>query len=162
MAMFVHFAPSSEVASIKKRGLRASKHARGVYAVPATPDFYASHQWLRELRRGHAGKTLVAVYFRIGGDAPAIFGPFAGPHMIGTADMAVAALMRADEKLGFETILSSPIPASAITSFRNVPQITGWRYFPAAKGRKPCACPACLGRGEAYSQKIRAKFGAVI
>lgn len=162
MAMFVHFAPSSQIASIKKHGLRAGKHARGVYAVPATPDFYASHQWLRELRRGHAGKTLVAVYFHLDGDTPALFGGYGGPHALGTADMAVAALMQADQKLGFETILDGPVSPSAITSFRNVPQVTGWRYFPAAKGRKPCACPACLGRGEAYSRKIRAKFGDVI
>ena len=73
--------------------------------------------------------------------------------------MAVAALMQAEEKLGFETILDGPIPSSAITSFRAVRQVTGWRFFPNAKGRKPCACPACLGRGEPYSQKIRDKFG---
>lgn len=158
MAMFVHFAPVSELASIRKRGLRTSKHARGVYAVPATPDFYASHQWLRELRRCHGNATLMAIYFRVSGDAPALYGRYGGPHVIGTADMAVAALMQAEEPLGFETILDGPIAPSAITSYRAVRQVTGWRFFPKAKGRKPCSCPACLGRGEPYSQRIRARF----
>lgn len=159
MAMFVQFAPVSELKSIRKRGLRAGRFNRGVYAVPATPDFYASHQWLRELRRCHGDATLVAIYIRVPGDAPALYGSYNGPHVAGTADMAVAALMHADAKLGFETILDSPVPASAITSVRTVRQVTGWRFFPSAKGRKPCACPACLGRGEPYSQKIRQKFG---
>lgn len=158
MAMFVHFAPHSEVASIKRNGLRASKHARGVYCVPATPDFYASHQWLRELRRCHANQTLVSVYFRVSGDAPALFGPYGGPHVAATADMAVAALMTSEQPLGFETTLDGPIAPCAVTSFRTVRQVTGWRFFPKAKGRKPCSCPACLGRGEPYSRKIRTRF----
>lgn len=159
MAMFVHFAPQSQVAAIKRQGLRPRRKSRGVYCVPATPDYYASHQWLRELRRCHADTMLVAIYFRVAGNAPALYGPYGGPHLIGTADMAVAALMRADQKLGFETILDGPIPPQAVTKVRTQRQVTGWRFFPAAKGRKPCACPACLGRGEPFSQKIRAKFG---
>lgn len=159
MAMFIHFAPVSHVTTIKRTGLRASKHARGIYAVPATPDFYASHQWLRELRRFHAGAALAAIYFRVAGDAPALYGRYGGPHAIGSADMAVAALMAAEQKLGFEAILDGPIPPAAITSVRALRQVTGWRFFPSAKGRKPCACPACLGRGEPFSQKIRAKYG---
>lgn len=158
MAMFVHFAPESEITSIRRNGLKAGKKMRGVYAVPATPDFYASHQWLRELRRFHQGKTLVAIYFRVDGEAPALFGRYGGPHAIGTADMAVRALMTAPQALGFETILSGPIPASSITSVKTIRQVTGWRFYPSAKGRKPCACPACLARGEPFSQKIRTRF----
>lgn len=158
MAMFVHFAPETEIGAIRRNGLKAGRKSRGVYAMPATPDFYASHQWLRELRRCHQGKTLMAVYFRVDGGAPALFGVYGGPHAIGTADMAVRALMAAPDRLGFEAILSGPIPAADITSIRPVRQVTGWRYYPSAKGRKPCACPACLARGEPFSQKIRARF----
>lgn len=166
MALFVHFAPVDQVTRIKRHGLRAGRHTRGVYAVPATPDFYASHQWLRELKRCHAGKTLAAIYVRVDGAAPALFGPYGGPHTIGTANMAVAALMARiakrdhlnDEALGFEAILDGPITADAITSVRILRQVTGWRFYPKAKGRRPCACPACLGRGEPFSQRIRTRF----
>ena len=125
MAMFVHFAPVSELASIKRHGLRARRKSRGVYVVPATPDFYASHQWLRELRRCHGNATLMAIYFRVAGDTPALYGRYGGPHAIGTADMAVAALMTAEQPLGFETILDGPFPPSVITSYRTVRQVTG-------------------------------------
>jgi hypothetical protein len=158
MAMFVHFAPQSAIGSIRRAGLKAGRFSRGIYAVPATPDFYASHQWLRELRRFHSGQPLVAVYFRLPGDAPVLFGPYGGTHLLGTADMAVGALMRTETPLGFEAIVYEQIAVSAITSVRDVRQVTGWRFFPAAKGRKPCSCPACLGRGEPFSQKIRAKY----
>lgn len=160
MAMFVHYAPVSEISAIKRNGLRPAKKARGIYAVPATPDFYASHQWQRELRRFHSGATLAAIYFRVAGDAPALYGRYGGPHAIGSADMAVAALMATDQKLGFETILDGPIPPAAITGVRTLRQVIGWRYFPASNGRKPCACPACLARGEPFSQRIRAKFAS--
>ena len=37
MAMFVHFAPVSELASIKRHGLRARRKSRGVYACLRRP-----------------------------------------------------------------------------------------------------------------------------
>ena len=53
VAKFVHLAPESQVARIRRHGIRAraAKDAfpGGVFAVAVTRNFYASHQWLREL-----------------------------------------------------------------------------------------------------------------
>jgi hypothetical protein len=57
MAMFVHLAPETVVAKIRKNGIRRlrkpwSNFPGGVFAVPLTKHFYYTHQWLRELKRG--------------------------------------------------------------------------------------------------------------
>ena len=159
MALFVHLAPENSIRSIRRSGLRPGKYSKGVFALPATPDFYASHQWLRELKRFTPG-SIRAVYFRLPGDAPVLFGRYGGPHREGTADEAVAALMKAEDKLGAEAIVLEAVPAKAITSIRALRQVTGWRFFPAAKGRKPCGCPGCISRGEPFSQALRAAYRA--
>lgn len=159
MALFVHIAPEKSLRSIQRSGLKAGKHSRGVFALPATPDFYASHQWVRELRRFTPG-SLRAVYFRLPGDAPVIFGHYGGPHTDGTADDAVGGLMKAEDKLGWEAILLGSVPANAITSIKPLRQVTGWRFYPGAKGRAPCGCPGCMSRGEPFSRKIKESYRA--
>ena len=69
MAMFVHLAPESRVALIRRNGIRRMRQAGGdfpggVFAVPVTRNFYVSHQWLRELKRSNQG-AIAGVYFRI-------------------------------------------------------------------------------------------------
>jgi hypothetical protein len=61
MAMFVHLAPESRIALIRRTGIRRLRRAgvafpAGVFAVPVTRNFYVSHQWLRELKRRNAGR----------------------------------------------------------------------------------------------------------
>jgi hypothetical protein len=63
MALFVHLAPLEAVKRIRRSGIKAAKWRTGVYAMPVLPDFYASHQWLRELRIGHERQPVCAVYF---------------------------------------------------------------------------------------------------
>lgn len=158
MAVFVHLCHETDLKSIRRSGLKAQKGRRGVYAMPVTPDFYASHQWTRELRRWRSGPQ-VALYLRIPGDLPVLFGHYNGPHELGTADQAVAAMLRErDHALGFECILAGDVVPGAI--IRSVPMkpLTGWRYFPKAKGREPCGCPACQLRGEPYSTRFRERY----
>jgi phage-related protein len=58
---------SGGLASLGSR--RASRDLpRGVFAVPVTRNFYVSHQWLRELKRHNAGRTVAAIYFRVPDD----------------------------------------------------------------------------------------------
>ena len=76
MAMFVHLAPESAAARIRRSGIsRLRKAAGGVpggaFAVPVTRNFFLSHQWLRELKRRGAG-PIVGVYFRLGDDEPMV------------------------------------------------------------------------------------------
>lgn len=161
MALFVHIAPERAVRSIRRTGLKTAKHSRGVFALPATPDFYASHQWLRELRRFTPG-SLQAIYFRLPGDTPVIFGHYGGPHTDGTADQAVAGLMAAEDKLGWEAIVLSNVSAKSITSIRPLRQLIGWRFYPGAKGRAPCGCPGCMSRGEPFSRKLKEAYRASV
>jgi hypothetical protein len=155
MAAFVHLTTQSSIIRIRRSGIRAAKGAPGVYAMPVVPDFHRSHQWLRELRRWKGGRSLLAVYFRVPGETPAAFGRYNRAHAKGTADEATAALMAVDDAGGFEVAILRAIGASEITSIRSLPQLTGWRYFPEAKGRKPfCTCDYCQ-KGLPFSRRLR-------
>lgn len=155
MAAFVHLTTQSNVTRIRRSGIRAAKGAPGVYAMPVVPEFHRSHQWLRELRRWNGGRSLLAVYFRIPADTPAVFGRYNRAHTEGTADEATAALMALDEAAGFEAAILRDIAPGEITSIKTLPQLTGWRYFPEAKGKKPfCTCEYCQ-KGLPFSRRLR-------
>lgn len=68
MAMFVHIAPENRAKAILRAGIRPDRrwidHGKAVYAVPVTPNFFRTHQWLREMKR-RGQRTLVGVYFRL-------------------------------------------------------------------------------------------------
>ncbi len=160
MASFVHVTAEEDLARIRRSGLRPGRGQAGVYAVPVTPDFMGSHQWLREIGRWKCGRRMAAVYFRIPGGTPVVFGRYNQHHTAGTADEAVAALLAAADPLGFETIVQRAVRADEITSVKAMRQITGWRYFPAAKGRPPfCTCDYCQ-RGQPFSRRLRKTAGA--
>lgn len=155
MAAFVHLTTVSNLTRIRRGGIRTAKGAPGVYAMPVLPDFQRSHQWLRELRRWNGGRSVVAVYFRVPGDTPAVFGRYNREHSEGTADEAVAALMALEDAGGFESAILRDVTTDEITSIRHLPQLTGWRYFPEAKGRKPfCTCEYCQ-KGLPFSRRLR-------
>lgn len=155
MAAFVHLTTESNVTRIRRGGIRAAKRTPGVYAMPVLPDFQRSHQWLRELRRWNGGRSLVAVYFRLPGDTPVVFGRYNRTHTEGTADEAVAALKALEDAAGFEAAILRDVAPDEITSTRHLPQLTGWRYFPEAKGRKPfCGCAYCQ-KGLPFSRRLR-------
>ena len=68
MVTFVHLAPTSSIAHIRRSGISKPRKSSpifpgGVFAVPVTPNFFITHQWLREMRR--RGVRMTAVYFRI-------------------------------------------------------------------------------------------------
>jgi len=48
MAMFVHLTPEKNVSAIARSGIKPMPKAGyyGVFAMPVTRNFYASHQWL--------------------------------------------------------------------------------------------------------------------
>lgn len=65
-----------------------------------------------------------------------------------------------EASLGYEVIFERDIAPSQITSVKPMRQVIGWRYYPSAKGRKPCGCPACQARGEPFSRRFKDKFAA--
>src|ERR1700757_2114172 len=96
MPLFVHLTPEKNVKAILRSGisLRTSRGAflrkvnvrfpREIFAVPVTRDFYISHQWLRELKRG-GQRTIWGIYFRVPDDEPVQVGHFGNPHVSMTA-----------------------------------------------------------------------------
>ena len=161
--MFVHLAPESGLARIRRSGIARSRWAkpglpRGVYAVPVTRNFYISHQWLRELKRQHNG-SIIAVYFRVPDDEIVWVGHYSQTHRPMTASEAVAEFMTADNREGWEVLISRCIDTKEIHRTRILPQVLGWRYSPSAKGKPPfCACTYCT-RGEYGGRKLRLRYG---
>jgi hypothetical protein len=163
MAMFVHLALESSVARIRRNGItRLRKSAGtspgGVFAVPVTHNFYVSHQWLRELKRRNRG-PVTGIYFRVP-DAELVWMGHSGhAHRWLTAAEAAAEFATAEDPLGWEVVIPRRIEASEIRSTRRLPQVIGWRFYPKAKGRRPCTCKFC-SRGDYGAAKLRKRLGS--
>jgi len=62
-----HLGDARAASAYRRSGIRMSRgrvRASGVFAMPVLPDYFASHQWLRELKR-RGVRTFIGVYFRI-------------------------------------------------------------------------------------------------
>lgn len=156
--MFVHLAPEKVSRLIERQGIRPTRFdlgelRKGVFAMAVTPDFYVSHQWLRELRRSGA-RTIVGVYFRLPDDEPVHVAHYRGVHLRVTASEAVGAIMNAEDPEGFEVIVPRRVEPGEISKISALPQVVGWRYHPDAKGTRPCGCSWCQ-RGNMGSRKLR-------
>ena len=161
MTLFVHLTPASQVSRIRKNGILRSRRfsaARrgGVFAMPVVREFYVSHQWLRELRRRRK-ETVVAVYFRIPDGEEVWVGRYQQSHRAMTASRAIGTFMSAENREGWEVVISRRIEPREIHRFKRVPQVVGWRFYPEAKGKRPCSCPYC-SRGDWGSKKLRARL----
>lgn len=161
MALLVHLAAAGDVAHIRRVGLSARRSrasTRGIFAMPLLPDFYASHQWLREVKRWSAGSTIVAIDFRIPDDEMVLVGHYSEPHLELQVSEAVRVIMDAADARGYEILVSRSIGARDIHRIRGVPQVVGWRYSPDAHGTRPCGCPMCVTPGLPGARKIRDSY----
>jgi hypothetical protein len=160
MAMFVHLTSEKSIKLIRRNGISRirNQHDRpsGIYAMPVTRNFYISHQWLRELKR-RGGTTIAAVYFRVPDEETVWVGHYNQAHRQMTAAEASALMTTTENREGYEVIVPHRIEAREIHRIRNLPQVTGWRYYPGAHGRRPCGCPFCQ-RGEYGARRLREKY----
>lgn len=160
--MFVHLTSESISESIRRTGIRGQRIfvdeiGTGTYAMPVVRNFFMTHQWLRELKRGRS-ETLVGVYFRIPDDQPVWVGHYNQNHRQMSAAEAIGIFEEADDLMGWEVIIPRRIEAAEIHRIRHLPQVTGWRYSPGSNGKKPyCTCSYCI-RGKFGSQKLRKRF----
>jgi hypothetical protein len=155
MVSFVHIADKNDEASIVKNGIRSTKHKagpRGVYAVPVLPNYAITHQWSRELKRSGA-RTLICVQFRIPDDELVLVGEYDREKIEMTASEAAAAFLKHADPMGLEAIVPRRVEPKEITRTYPAPRVTGWRYYPDAKGKKPCHCKFC-NRGEIRAQRL--------
>jgi hypothetical protein len=109
---------------------------RGVFCVPVIADFQVTFQWLRELkRRGH--RSACGIQFRID-DAETVFvGHYNQAPQGMTAAQSIACFLEAKDPRGLQVIVPRAIAAREIMGIRSIPQVTGWRFYPGAKGRRP-------------------------
>jgi hypothetical protein len=163
MAMFVHLTTEENSDAIRRSGIRRQATGletppRGCYAMPVVRNFFVSHQWLRELKRGRAGGPFVGVHFRIPDDQEVWVGHYGRNHGAMSASEAIATFDEAEDRMGWEVIIPRRIEASEIHRIRHLPQVLGWRYFPGSNGKPPaCTCKYCIG-GTYGSNRFRAKF----
>ncbi|WP_228833288.1 HEAT repeat domain-containing protein [Nocardia brasiliensis] len=155
MAMFVHLTPEKNVRRIRRAGIKVQ--GAGVFCVPVLPSYVLSHQWLRELRR-RGQRQIVAVHFRMPDEERVFVGHYSDTGTEMTAAEAVSVVRDAGDARGYQVVVPRSIAAAELHRIRQVRQVSGWRYRPDAHGRRPCACPACLGRGEYKAADLRRRF----
>jgi hypothetical protein len=159
MTMFVHLTSEKNQKAILRNGIsRIRKQANrphGIFAMPVTRNYYVSHQWLRELRR-RSESNIIGVYFRIPDAETVWVGHYNQAHQQMTAAEA-AALIAAENQEGYEVIVSRRIDKKEIHRIKNLRQVTGWRYYPGAHGRRPCGCPVCQ-RGNYGARRLREDY----
>jgi hypothetical protein len=162
MAMFVHLTAESRIPQIRRNGIARLRKcvgaASGIFATPVTRNFYASHQWLRELKQ-HKSSSIAGVYFRVPDEEMVWIGHYGQVHRFVTAAEAISQFMQAPDPMGWEVIIPRRIKASEIHKTRRLPQVIGWRFYPKAKGKLPCTCKFCIG-GDFGSAKLRRRLGS--
>ena len=134
--MFVHLTAESRIPRIRRNGIARLRKAvgassSGIYAVPVARNFYASHQWLRELKRRNQG-PIAGVYFRVPDEQQVWIGHYGQAHRLVTAAEAVAQFLNADDSAGWEVIVPRRIEAGEIHKTRQLPQVIGWRFSPTS------------------------------
>ncbi len=167
MTMLVHLIDERSAASVKRSGLRGGDctiHASGkavslldaVYAMPVLPNFFASHQWLRELKR-RGMRSIAAAYFRQRADTLVWVGKYNAEHRLVPLGHAAGLIMREPDPRGWQLVLPHSIPAKAIHAIRSIPQVIGWRFYPESHDKAPwkCLCEFCI-RSASGEPKARA------
>lgn len=149
MSMFVHLTSAGQVKRIRRSGIK--KGSRGVYCMPVLPNYYISHQWVRELKRS-GQQTIVAIYFYLPPDEPVWIGRYNKPHRCVSAGEASKEIARASDPEGYEVIVPRSTGRAELHRVRSVPQMLGWRFFPHSHQHRPCFCRWCL-RGDIKAQR---------
>ncbi|HEY9759707.1 MAG TPA: hypothetical protein V6C97_31395 [Oculatellaceae cyanobacterium] len=162
MPLCVHLTSEKNVRHISRVGIKATQTRsgmKGVFCMPILPNYYASHQWLRELRRGlRSNPTLIAIDFRLPSNELVLVGHFSEPHLEVTIGEASKLIMAVEDPMGYEILLPRSVTPKEIHKVRAVSQVIGWRYYPKAKGRPPCPCSFC-NRAEFGGKKLRLRLG---
>jgi hypothetical protein len=163
MATFVHITAAKFAPSIRRSGLGGVKREltgsslkrQIVFCFPVLGSHTLTHQWSREILKWRR-QPLIGVYFRVPDDEVVVCCRFNEQNRRMAASEAVA-LVRAHQGMeGFEVIVERKILAREIRRIAPLRGVIGWRHYPQAHGRAPCACEFCQ-RGEPNSRRIMAR-----
>lgn len=131
---------------------------KAIYCLPVLQNYYLTHQWLRELKRG-GQNNFVGIYFRLNSEELVWVGRYNQPHIQVTVDRAIALIMSQSDTQGCEIVVPRSIHSKERHKIKYLPQITGWRYYPALHTNKPtCACPVCIPKGSIKSRRLRERL----
>jgi hypothetical protein len=89
-----------------------------------------------------------------------LLGRFNQDHFRISAAEAVGIVRQHGDPMGLEVILPRSVRPKEIQAFYRPPKVVGWRYYPAARGKRPCGCPLCQ-RGEPYGSRVRDSEGEI-
>jgi hypothetical protein len=160
MPTFVHITSEDIAKKAKRGGVRPAKPngrpLRGVFAMPVTPSFQITHQWVREMKQWRRG-TVVGIYFRIPDSELVWVGRYNEEHKQMTAAQAAAHVMSQTTMTGVQVLIPRRIIPKEILRIRSLPQLVGWRHYPDAHGKRPWACECCQ-KGQYGSRKIRENY----
>jgi hypothetical protein len=121
--------------------------------MPVVPNFTTTHQWARELKRRPI-RALICVQFKIPDNDPVWVGKYNGEKQALTAAEALGVVLEHNDPMGLEVVIPRNIAPKEITRTYLAPRVTGWRYYPNAKGKQPfCHCKWC-NRGEIRAQRL--------
>lgn len=155
MPILVHLTDEKQSKKILNGGIKFGKILKGIYCMPVMPNFYVTHQWLRELKSSGA-KTFVGVYFRLKASELVYAGKYGERHRHIPLGEAIKEIMALEDPLGYELIIDRKIEAGEIKNIKHLPQTVGWRYMPGSHNRKPCTCEFCT-RGIIKGKRLRKK-----
>ena len=120
MPTFVHITSEDIAKNANRGGIRPGKRngrlLRGVFAMPVTPSFQVTHQWVRELKQWRRG-TMVGIYFRISDSELVWIGRYNEEHKQMTAAEAAAHVMAQTTMTGVQVIIPRRIIPKEIVRF---------------------------------------------
>ena len=154
MAQLVHITSEESGKKILRGGINKRYNGGFVYFMPVMQDFYVSHQWARELKRGGI-KCFSAVYFTLPDDEIVWHGKYNVNHSQDKLSVAIGKFKLEIDQMGYEFYVGQRIDQADIKKVIGIPRPMGWRYYPSSHNKKPCFCPACLRFGEYGSSKNR-------
>ncbi|MBK8800845.1 MAG: hypothetical protein IPN71_02095 [Fibrobacteres bacterium] len=155
MSSFIHITDANEASLIQRSGIKLSRIGtrKGVYCFPVLKDFHMSHQWARELKRSGV-RGLVCIQFKLPDDMVVEVGKYNQDKIRLASSEAIHTIMNHSDPYGLEVIVPEKILPSQIQRIYPAPRLTGWRYYPEAKGKKPfCHCRYC-NRGEIKANRL--------
>lgn len=150
MATFIHITDKKNERKIQRNGIKGN-----VYCFPVLQDFQLTHNWSRELRRFKGNNSLVCIQFSIPDSELVTVGMRDKQEM--SASEAVGFILKQDDPRGFEVILPRRVSASEIKRIYDAPRVTGWRYYPMAKGTTPCFSKQA-NKGEIKARRLISKY----
>jgi hypothetical protein len=163
MITFVHLVPEKEVKSILRSGIKTSEVygkeiKNGVFCMPLTQDYFATYQWLRELKRKGQNKFL-AIHFKVPDNEEVLFGHYGNreDNKKVTASEAVKLMMESENKQGIEIIINRKIDKKEIVKTVHINNNVGWRYYPGSHARKLCKCTGCISTRDFKGKQLLKK-----